>query len=277
MMDKKAYGRLLVALRDRDRLSQRELAELLCVSAPAVCKWEKGDTLPSRELRVRIAELFHVSVKEMEHPEVLLQKLETEETGYDQCVIPEQKVVNQPGEVLTNSVSKVDTVEKLQPSETVEENLAEIPIGKLTEISDDELPKTEQIKTEIMPQRSRKHRRILAVVAVMALVCGLGVGLYAGYVWREAQKEPQIVQSFERYVEDPSWGHIYEVVYIVNEKPTYEWLEILGEERMPSLMEADLGVETIRFSCYTDTEDVSEGMNSKGVYTYFFMDIMGNK
>lgn len=263
MTDKKAYGRLLVALRDRDRLSQRELAELLRVSAPAVCKWEKGDTLPSRELRVRIAELFHVSVKEMEHPEVLLQKLETEETGYDQCVIPEQKVVNQLGAELTNGVSEADTVETLQPPETAEENLAEIPIGNLTEISDNEIPKTEQIKTEIMPQRSRKHRRILVVAGVLVLVCGLSVGLYAGYESKKVQIEPQIVQSFEHYVEDPSWGHIYEVVYIMDKLPDMEseWRYDIEDEALIQLMEADLGVDVVRFAYYVDEMDMVDNVS----------------
>ncbi|MCD8381272.1 MAG: helix-turn-helix domain-containing protein [Lachnospiraceae bacterium] len=43
MTDKKIYGQLLVALRERERISQKRLAQLLDVSAPAVCKWEKGD------------------------------------------------------------------------------------------------------------------------------------------------------------------------------------------------------------------------------------------
>ncbi|MCD8381179.1 MAG: helix-turn-helix domain-containing protein, partial [Lachnospiraceae bacterium] len=274
MTDKKAYGRLLVALRDRDRLSQRELAELLRVSAPAVCKWEKGDTLPSRELRVRIAELFHVSVKEMEHPEVLLQKLETEEIGYDQCVVPEQKVVNQPGAELTSGVSEVDTVEKLQPPEAAEENLAEIAIGNLTEISDDELPKAEQIKIEIMPQRSRKHRRILVMAGVLVLVCGLSVGLYAGYESRKAQKEPQIVRSFERYVEDPSWGHIYEVVYIMDKMPDMEseWRYDIEDVALIQLTEADLGVDVVRFAYYLDERDVTNNdVSDNGKYAYYFI------
>ncbi|MCD8325917.1 MAG: helix-turn-helix domain-containing protein [Lachnospiraceae bacterium] len=241
MTDKKAYGRLLVAFRDRDRLSQRELANLLCVSAPAVCKWEKGDTLPSRELRVRIAELFHVSVKEMEHPEALLQKLETEETEYGQRMMPEQVAVNRFDEVLKDDASEGCAVGNLHSSEKAEENLVEIPIGKLTEISAENLLKTEQIKPEPTSQESRKHRRILTVAAVLVLIFGFGVGLYAGYKWRTAQKEPQIAQSFERYVEDSSFGSVYEVVYIVDKLPDYEWLKAKGDEMVPYLLRSRFG------------------------------------
>ncbi|GMU15487.1 helix-turn-helix domain-containing protein [Waltera acetigignens] len=41
-MQKEAFGKLLVILRKKNGLSQKELAERLSVSTSAVSKWENG-------------------------------------------------------------------------------------------------------------------------------------------------------------------------------------------------------------------------------------------
>ena len=45
-MQKEAFGKLLVILRKKNGLSQKELAERLSVSTSAVSKWENGKNLP---------------------------------------------------------------------------------------------------------------------------------------------------------------------------------------------------------------------------------------
>lgn len=45
-MQKEAFGKLLIILRKKNGLSQKELAERLPVSTSAVSKWENGKNLP---------------------------------------------------------------------------------------------------------------------------------------------------------------------------------------------------------------------------------------
>ena len=87
-MQKEAFGKLLVILRKKNGLSQKELAERLSVSTSAVSKWENGKNLPDMTMLGSIAETLQVSCDELLNPEKTLERLanpepqkgETEET-----------------------------------------------------------------------------------------------------------------------------------------------------------------------------------------------------
>lgn len=63
MMDSVQIGARLKDLRG-DK-SQQQIAELLGVSSMAVSKWERGESIPSDELKVAIAQLFGQSVQDI--------------------------------------------------------------------------------------------------------------------------------------------------------------------------------------------------------------------
>lgn len=73
-MDK--FGELLVALRKRNGLSQRNMAEILQVSVSAISKWENNQNYPDLVMIPQIAELLHISCDELLHPENTLKKLQ---------------------------------------------------------------------------------------------------------------------------------------------------------------------------------------------------------
>lgn len=75
ILDKEYFGKLLVLLRQKKNLSQKQLAETLNINASSVCKWEKGQNLPDIELVGKIAELFQVSCDELYHPEETYKRL----------------------------------------------------------------------------------------------------------------------------------------------------------------------------------------------------------
>lgn len=52
------------ALREREKMTQRELAEYLNLSADAVSAWERGKNIPPLPETVKMARLFRVSVDE---------------------------------------------------------------------------------------------------------------------------------------------------------------------------------------------------------------------
>ena len=53
---------VILQLRNREKLSQEELAEKLFVTRQAVSRWENGETLPNTETLKRLSALFDVSI-----------------------------------------------------------------------------------------------------------------------------------------------------------------------------------------------------------------------
>ncbi len=76
-MDKVAWGRLMVHLRESKGLNQKQMAEWLGVSASTLCKWETGTNCPDsiKEQR-RLAEKCNVAFEELINPVEALQKVQ---------------------------------------------------------------------------------------------------------------------------------------------------------------------------------------------------------
>lgn len=74
-MQREAFGKLLIILRKKNGLSQKELAERLSVSTSAVSKWENGKNLPDMIMISSIADILQVSCDELHNPEKTLEKL----------------------------------------------------------------------------------------------------------------------------------------------------------------------------------------------------------
>ena len=64
-IDKKNFGVFVAQLRREKGLTQRELAQALCVSDKAVSKWETGSSIPDTALLIPLAELLGVTVTEL--------------------------------------------------------------------------------------------------------------------------------------------------------------------------------------------------------------------
>lgn len=64
-MDNKALGTFLAELRKEKKVTQRELAEFLCVSDKTVSHWERGENSPDLSLIPVIADYFGVSCDEI--------------------------------------------------------------------------------------------------------------------------------------------------------------------------------------------------------------------
>ena len=53
---------IIYELRTKNRMSQDELAEKVCVTRQAVSRWENGDTIPNTETLKLLSRLFDVSI-----------------------------------------------------------------------------------------------------------------------------------------------------------------------------------------------------------------------
>lgn len=65
-IDMTATGNRIRELRDRNRLSTRDIADVLGFNNPtAVFKWMRGDTLPTVDNLVILADLFGVTINDI--------------------------------------------------------------------------------------------------------------------------------------------------------------------------------------------------------------------
>lgn len=75
-MDKSEFGKLLTKLRQRDNMTQSDLANALGVSVSAVSKWENGKNYPDIPVFSALRDLFHLSFDDLYHPVQTLRALE---------------------------------------------------------------------------------------------------------------------------------------------------------------------------------------------------------
>ncbi len=64
-MDKEQLGSFISQLRKEQNMTQKELANLLCVTDKAVSKWERGLSFPDISLLEPIAAVFDISIPEL--------------------------------------------------------------------------------------------------------------------------------------------------------------------------------------------------------------------
>ena len=76
-IDRAKFGAFVSELRKEKGITQKELAEMLCISDKAISKWETGNSIPDVSLLVPLAEILGVSTTEllecrrMEQPEAM--------------------------------------------------------------------------------------------------------------------------------------------------------------------------------------------------------------
>lgn len=64
-MDPKKIGNLIYELRNKNNLTQKELAEKLLVTSQAISKWENGRGIPDIEMLQKLSEVFKVDISEI--------------------------------------------------------------------------------------------------------------------------------------------------------------------------------------------------------------------
>lgn len=75
ILDKNAFGKLLLYLRNQKGLTQEVLAKELNTTKSTVCKWERGDYTPNIDIMLCIADYFLLSLDELVEPAKTLKQL----------------------------------------------------------------------------------------------------------------------------------------------------------------------------------------------------------
>ena len=207
-MQKEAFGKLLVILRKKNGLSQKELAERLSVSTSAVSKWENGKNLPDMMMLSRIADILQVSCDELHNPEKTLEKLDNPE------------------------------FQKRNVEEGDKENT-------------DNTGENEESEPE--PQKKNYGRivRMSFLIGILAIAAGMFLIYMAGH------RKPAFQQIGTRYIDDPLWGRVYEIAYVVDGEMTNDSINVHLDEVRASLNQEVIDTNIVKTTYYDNKEDAT--------------------
>ena len=185
-MQKEAFGKLLIILRKKNGLSQKELAERLSVSTSAVSKWENGKNLPDMMMLSHIADILQVSCDELHNPE------NTDNTG-------------------------------------------------------------ENKESEPEPQKKNYGRivRMSFLIGILAIAAGMFLIYMAGH------RKPAFQQIGTRYIDDPLWGRVYEIAYVVDGEMTNDSINVHLDEVRATLNQEVIDTNIVKTTYYDNKEDAT--------------------
>ena len=207
-MQKEAFGKLLIILRTKNGLSQKELAERLSVSTSAVSKWENGKNLPDMMMLSSIADILQVSCDELHNPEKTLEKLDNPE------------------------------FQKRNVEEGDKENT-------------DNTGENEESEPE--PQKKNYGRivRMSFLIGILAIVAGMFLIYMAGH------RKPAFQQIGTRYIDDPLWGRVYEIAYVVDGEMTNDSINVHLDEVRATLNQEVIDTNIVKTTYYDNKEDAT--------------------
>ena len=207
-MQKEAFCKLLIILRKKNGLSQKELAERLSISTSAVSKWENGKNLPDMMMLSSIADILQVSCDELHNPEKTLEKLDNPE------------------------------FQKRNVEEGDKENT-------------DNTGENEESEPE--PQKKNYGRivRMSFLIGILAIVAGMFLIYMVGH------RKPAFQQIGTRYIDDPLWGRVYEVAYVVNGEMTNDSINVHLDEVRNTLNQEAIGTNIVKTAYYDSKKDAT--------------------
>ena len=207
-MQKEAFGKLLIFLRKKNGLSQKELAERLSISTSAVSKWENGKNLPDMMMLSSIADMLQVSCDELHNPEKTLEKLNNPE------------------------------FQKRNVEEGDKENT-------------DNTGENEESEPE--PQKKNYGRivRMSFLIGILAIVAGMFLIYMVGH------RKPVFQQIGTRYIDDPLWGRVYEIAYVVNGEMTNDSINVHLDEVRNTLDQEVIGTNIVKTAYYDSKKDAT--------------------
>lgn len=220
-MQKEAFGKLLIILRKKNGLSQKELAERLSVSTSAVSKWENGKNLPDMMIISSIADILQVSCDELHNPEKTLEKLTDPE------------------------------FQKKDVEEGDKENT-------------DKTGKNEESEAGLKKKKYGRIVRISFLIGILAIAAGMFL------IYMTGHREPAFQQVGTRYFDDPLWGRVYEIAYVVDGEMMNDSINVHLDEVRATLNQEVIDTNIVKTTYYDNKED-STAWKKTDVVGYVFL------
>ena len=171
-----------------------------------------------------------------------------------------QKEMAERLSVSTSAVSKWEHGKNL-PDMTMLGSIAEIlqvscdellnPEKTLERLTNPEMQKGDAEETDGESPK-KKHSRIVKI-AVLVGILVIAAGLLLGYMVKH--REPVYQQIGTRYIDDPDWGNVYEISYVIKGEVTAERLNEHLDEVRETVNREELGTNIVKTVYYRSKED----------------------
>ena len=181
-----------------------------------------------------------------------------------------QKEMAERLSVSTSAVSKWEHGKNL-PDMTMLGSIAET-----LQVSCDELLNPEKTLERLAnpePQKEalqkKKHTRVVKI-AVLVGILVIAAGLQLGYMVKH--REPTFQQIGTRYIDDPDWGNVYEISYVVKGEVTVKKLNDYLDVVRNEVDREKLGINIVKVSYYRNKEDAL-ALKETDMRGYTFLDV----
>lgn len=115
----------------------------------------------------------------------------------------------------------------------------------------------------------KKHNRVVKI-AVLVGILVIAAGLLVGYLVKH--REPTFQQIGARYTDDPDWGNVYEISYVVKGKVTAKKLNDYLDVVRNEVDREELGTNIVKVSYYRNKEDAL-AWKETDMRGYTFLDV----
>ena len=111
----------------------------------------------------------------------------------------------------------------------------------------------ENEKTEPEPQKKNYGRiaRMSFLIGILAIAAGLSLTYMAGH------RKPAFQQIGTRYIDDPLWGRVYEIAYVVDGEMTNDSINVHLDEVRATLNQEVIDTNIVKTTYYDNKEDAT--------------------
>ena len=111
----------------------------------------------------------------------------------------------------------------------------------------------ENKESEPEPQKKNYGRivRMSFLIGILAIVAGMFLIYMAGH------RKPAFQQIGTRYIDDPLWGRVYEIAYVVDGEMTNDSINVHLDEVRATLNQEVIGTNIVKTTYYDNKEDAT--------------------
>ena len=164
--------------------------------------------------------------------------------------LPDMMMLSSIADILQVSCDELHnpekTLEKLDNPEFQKRNVEERDKENTDNTGENE-------KTEPEPQKKNYGRiaRMSFLIGILAIAAGMFLIYMAGH------RKPAFQQIGTRYIDDPLWGRVYEIAYVVNGEMTNDSINVHLDEVRATLNQEVIDTNIVKTTYYDNKEDAT--------------------
>ena len=164
--------------------------------------------------------------------------------------LPDMMMLSRIADILQVSCDELHnpekTLEKLDNPEFQKRNVEERDKENTDNTGENE-------KTEPEPQKKNYGRiaRMSFLIGILAIAAGMFLIYMAGH------RKPAFQQIGTRYIDDPLWGRVYEITYVVDGEMTNDSINVHLDEVRATLNQEVIDTNIVKTTYYDNKEDAT--------------------